>query len=161
MIAHQVGRLIKNSRVPKRPRRPLINDTSFWIRKWERLSRGLDKVEPRLATLYFWRLLGLKKKEGALLQLTLPFAWRKVGSMIHRVLFPSLLVELLEDPHVVEICMGCGCACEEFLSVVCCVWMFSLISSLFSCSSFLWLLCNGCEGFTHPWEGREALGWRG
>ena len=161
MIAYQVGRLIKNTRVPRRPRRPLINDISSWIRKWERLTRGLDKVEHHLETLYFWRLLGFEEKEGSSSTTHIAIVWRKVGSMIHWVIFPSLLVVCLEDLHVVEVYMCCEGACEYLLNVVCCVWMLSWISSCFFVSCFMWLLCNGCEDFTHPWEGREVLGWRG
>ena len=61
--------------------------------------------------------------------------------------------------------------CEIVLGAfMCCIWcmleMYVYVSVLVESNAFGFVLelllwyecCDGCEGFTHPWEGREALG---
>ena len=49
----------------------------------------------------------------------------------------------------------------EYVVIVCVVskHVESIFIWFYFLDLLLWIdMCIGCEGFTHPWEGREALG---
>ena len=87
----------------------------------------------------------MKEEAGVLLQLSIAFAWRKVGTMIHVVLHFACRIDLVYFMFA-EIVLYCGCVYVEIdlVSFLACERTLCKSFLDFPCS-FVCVLSNGCE----------------